>query len=103
MGITCSGRGEELCSAISNGDFFARLFFAFPLVAAEGRNQNTKDHGMPSAYVPQTERKTGQKNKGTERYGKRRPCWTGGRSPKSIFLSLYFSVQSPPVGAIGHG
>ena len=28
---------EKLCSAISNGDFFALLFFAFLLVAAEGR------------------------------------------------------------------
>jgi hypothetical protein len=26
-----------------------------------------KDHGLPSADVPQTERKTGQKNKGTEK------------------------------------
>jgi hypothetical protein len=28
---------EKLCSAISNGDLFAVLFFAFLLVAAEGR------------------------------------------------------------------
>jgi hypothetical protein len=28
---------ENLCSAISNGDFFALLFFAFLLVVAEGR------------------------------------------------------------------
>jgi len=28
---------EKLCSAISNGDFFAPLFFAFPLVAVDGR------------------------------------------------------------------